>query len=256
MAFDVYVGTMTRFYRRDWENVVQRMSRTQGMQYKMIYAGGAPEPPPPADDIRQAVAGWCRALSGGLKPHGCGPVEWNEGDDQPYFTDRPAWDGYSALLVWAAHAEHRDLPLPAEVPESWVDDPAFQLPTVREFKSRFRTILEPQLWLPTEFPFVFEAPTLVSEDKACIGSVFTLKQQLDDLHSQTAGQLEQLKVVPQVEPQAANRSSLFGGLLRRKHREPDPVKPGLAQTAEFGLQIFRNLTTHACQYRLPLLLHF
>lgn len=41
MAFDVYVGTMTRFYRREWENVVQRMSREQGFEYTMIHAGGS-----------------------------------------------------------------------------------------------------------------------------------------------------------------------------------------------------------------------
>src|SRR4029453_7167218 len=123
-----------------------------GFEYTMIYAGGEPEPPPPADEVRRAVAGWSAALSGGLAPPGCwtGRVEWEEGDDPPYFTDRPAWDGYTALLLWAAHAEHPDLPPPpADVPEAWTDAPAYQRSTVRELKSRFRTILEPQLWLPT-----------------------------------------------------------------------------------------------------------
>lgn len=256
VAFDVYVGTMTRFYRHDWENVAQCMAREQGMQYTMIYAGGQPEAPPPAKEVRQAVSGWCRALSGGLEPHGYGPVQWDEGDHQPYFTDRPAWDGYSALLVWAAHADHPDLPLPAEVPESWVDDPAYQRSIVREFKSRFRTILEPQLWLPTEFPFVFEAPTLVSEDKTCIGSAFTLKQQLDDLHAQTSDKLQQLKSIGPTGPPSPKREGLFGALRRGKKREPEPPNAGLAETAAFGLQLFRDLATKACEHRLPILLHF
>ena len=57
MAFDVYVGTMTRFYRRDWENVAQRMSREQGIRYNVIYAGGEPAAPPSADEVREAVTG-------------------------------------------------------------------------------------------------------------------------------------------------------------------------------------------------------
>src|ERR1700677_2635401 len=188
MAFDVYVGTLTRFYRRDWENVAQRMAREQGIVYKMIYTGGEPEPPAPAEEIRRAVAGWCQSMTAGLEPHGVGPVAWDEADAQPYFTDRPAWEGYSALMVWASHAEHPDLSLPVDVPKSWADDPAYQRSTVREFKSRYRSILEPELWLPVAFPFVFNGPTLVSEN-TCIGSVLTLKEQLDFLHSQTSAQL-------------------------------------------------------------------
>ncbi|HTK76374.1 MAG TPA: hypothetical protein VL371_14010 [Gemmataceae bacterium] len=255
MAFDVYVGTMTRFYLREWENVAQRMAREQGMHYQMIYAGGEPEPPPSADDLRQAVASWCEALSGALQSHGFGPVVWDEDEQKPYFTDRPAWDGYSALLVWAAHAEHPALPIPAEAPQSWAEDPAYQRSTLREFKSRYRTILEPELWLPTEFPFVFEAATLVSE-KACIGSVFTLKQQLDDLHQQTGTQLERLRQTPQVDAPGTKKPGFLGGLFRRTRPRPEPDKPGLAEVAESGLAIFRDLSAKACEHRLPMLLHY
>jgi hypothetical protein len=256
MAFDVYVGTMTRFYRREWENVAQRMAREQGVKYTMIHAGGDPEPPPAADEIREAVAGWRIALSEGLAPHGCGPVTWDEGDSQPYFTDRPSWEGYSAMLIWAAHAEHPDLPIPAEVPESWVSDTAFQRSHERDFESRFRTILEPQLWLPAEFTFVFDAPTVASEENSRIGSTFTLKQQLDELWSQAEDKLRALKAAQQPGSPAASKPSFFRRLLGRKSESPEPQRPRLAETAEFGLQIFRNLAAKACEHRLPILLHF
>jgi hypothetical protein len=256
MAFDVYVGTMTRFYRRDWENVAQRTAREQGIKYTIIHAGGEPEVPPPADDIRQAVAGWRDALSDGLDAHGCGPVTWDEGDDQPYFTDRPTWDGYSAMLIWAAHAEHPDLPVPVEVPESWLANPAFQRSHERDFESRYRKILERQLWLPTDFPFVFDAPTVASDENTRIGSVFTLKRQLDDLWTQTADKIRELITARRLELPAAAKPSLFGRLLRHKSRLPDPERPRLAEMAEFGLQIFRNLAANACEHRLPILLHF
>src|SRR5882724_7787963 len=102
MAFDAHVGTLTRFYRREWENVAQRMARTQGLKYEKIYAGGKPEDPPAADEIRQAVTDWCSALTSGLKGHGVEAVSWDERDDQPYFTERPGYDGYGAMLLWAA----------------------------------------------------------------------------------------------------------------------------------------------------------
>jgi hypothetical protein len=255
VAFDVFVGTMTRFYRRDWENVVQRMAREQGTPYKMIYAGGEPEVPVPADEMREAVMDWCKGLSNALQSQGCGPVEWDEADERPYFTARPAWRGYSALLVWAAHAEHPDLPLPTEAPESWADDPAFQRSTVREFKSRYGTILEPQVWLPTKFPFVFGGPTLASEE-TCIGSVFTLKEQLDELYQQTAVHLQSLKDAEMSVTGPAKKQTFFKRLWSRKTTEPSPAKPALAAVAKFGLSVFRDLAAKACEHRLPILLHY
>jgi hypothetical protein len=36
MAFDIYAGPFTRFYRRDWENVAQRFARLQGILLSAI----------------------------------------------------------------------------------------------------------------------------------------------------------------------------------------------------------------------------
>jgi hypothetical protein len=255
VALDVYVGTLTRFYRRDWENVVERMAREKGTRYMIIHAGGEPEPPPPANEIRLAIEGWREALSQSLRPHGIGPVDWEEADSTPYFSDRPRWHGYSGLLVWAAHAEHPDLPLPAEAPESWAGSTAYERSTARDFKSQYQTILEPQMWLPTEFPFVFEAPTLVSE-KACIGSAFTLKKQLDELHLLTEVQLKELKRKPTAKAETAQRNRLLSRLLLRTPPRPEPVKPGLADVAEVGLAVFRKLAAKACEHRLPMFLDY
>jgi hypothetical protein len=255
MAFDIYVGTMTRFYRREWENIAQRTAREQGIEYTMIYANGNPLPPPPADEIRQAVASWCEALSQGLKLHGFGPVTWNESNDNPYFTDRPAWDGYSALLVWAAHDEHPDLPLPEKVPETWADDPAYQRSIDREFKSHYTTILMPELWLPTQFPFSFESPTLVSE-KGWIGSTFTLKQQLDDLRERTTGRFQELKAVEKKMKPKVRKTGFFKSMFTRKQEDRKQTKPTLVEAAEFGLSIFSDLANKACEHQLPILLSF
>jgi len=144
MAFDVYVGTMTRFYRRDWENVAQRMAREKGFKYNMVLSGGEPGPPLNAEVIRQAVDVWSQALTRALLEHGVGPVIWNESEKQPYFTERPAWEGYRALLLWAAYNEHPDLIMPLSVPDSWCDDPAFLRSSTRESKSRYQQILTPE----------------------------------------------------------------------------------------------------------------
>jgi hypothetical protein len=234
MAFDVYVGTMTRFYRHDWENIVQQSARVQGTKYKMIYAGGEPAPPPPAEEVRQIVGEWCQAMTASLAPHGFGPVVWDESDNRPYFTDRPAWQGYTALLLWAAHAEHPNLPMPDELPESWVHDDAFARSSAPEFRTSFRSILEPQIWSPVEFPFVFDFPSLVSDKPCSVGSVFTLKEQLDLLVEQTSSQLGISAAYP-----SSTKST-----------------PSLLEAAAFSIPLFRNLAAKACENRLPILLHY
>jgi hypothetical protein len=163
-------------------------------------------------------------MSGGLAPHGVGPIEWSESDEQPYFTDRPGWPGYSALLTWAAHAEHPDLPLPDAIPESWADDPAFQRSTRPEAETSYRTILEPQLWLPVEFPFVFAGGTLASDEPTRMGSTFTLRKQLNDLK--------------QVADERLTSSSEF------------------AVSAREAVERFRDLTDLACDHRLPIMLSY
>ena len=241
MAFDVYVGTMTRYYRHEWENVTQKWAREQGMKYHKVSPGSnKAQPPAAASMIQGAVRNWCAGLTKALQPHGVGPLQWDEGENQPYFTDRPGWEGYSALLLWTAYSEHSDMVPPTELPESWADDPAFIRSTSPEFKSMYNSILLPMLWLPVEFTLIFSSPTLVSEEPARIGSTFSLRDQLDQVHSKTSARLKNLK--------AAEENRGDAG------RENKPAR--LATEAEFSLDVFRNLAAKACEHRLPILLDF
>jgi hypothetical protein len=258
MAFDVYVGTMTRYYRREWENVAQRMAREQGFNYNMIYAGGAPSPPQPAEEIQSIVADWSQMLSAGLQSLVVGKISWDEGEEQPYFTDRPGWPGYRGLLLWAAYAEHADLRPPTALPDSWEDDLAFQKSNGEGFKSRFLQILRAQLWIPADFNAVADGPDLC-QNPTCIGSTFELKRQLNELRDETIERLKMAKLEPVASPQPKTKS---GGLIRRlfsKMPSQMPVADNqdrLVDAAEFGLTIFQDLASKACEHRLPILLNF
>jgi hypothetical protein len=255
VAFDVYVGTLTRLYGGRWENVGQRWAKEQGVEYSILRPDGDNSPSPPADEIRELVQDWQRSISAGLEKESVGPLQWSESDDRPYFTDRPGWDGYGGLLVWAAHAEHPDLPIPTYYPESFADDEAYFRSIDPDFKTRFATILLPNLWLPIEFPFVFEAPTITSDDPVGIGSIFTLKKQLDDLFNETSDRLQRLKAEPEPEPEARAKRGLFGGIFNRAAKVDDK-KSRLADVADQGLTIFRDLAGKGCENGLPMALDF
>jgi len=255
MAFDVYVGTMTRYYRRDWENIAQRICREHGHHYEIIHSGGKPGPPPSADDVRAVIIAWRDALNASLTAHGCPALSWDEDDAQPYVTDRPGWDGYSALLVWAAHDEHPDLPLP-DVAPNWTDDEAFVRSTGKGFRSRYFTIVEPQVWLPGSFEAAFRARAPASDHAIHMGSVFRLRAELDALYAATANKLKELMAAtPRAPVRPGKKPGLFGRLLGRKANYQE-APATLAEAAEHSLRVFRELAEQACTHRLPMMLDY
>src|SRR5580765_6902938 len=106
--------------------------------------------------------------------------------------------------------------------------------------------------------YCHDAPVIVSEQRNRIGLAITLTRQLDELSSATAEQLRLLKsAIPPVQ-HLSGKPGFIGKLFGRRQTEESaaPSKPRLAEAAEVGLQIFRELAGKACEYCLPILLHF
>lgn len=231
MAFDVYVGPLTKYYRQDWENVAQRFARENGKTYRIIHAGGEPAPPLPVEDVRAMIEDWRSFLNEQLRSNLKSLLTWSEADDAPYFTDRPAWEGYTALLLWTAYTEHPELPKPVRLPESWVEDPAFKLSTSAERQTAAIQILKPNLWLPADFDFIFECPDLTG-GTSTIGSTAALLTLLQKL-----------------------RQSSFGNDGVSASDTIDEAQD-FRSTARFAVDMFLELATKAEQHRLPMILSF
>jgi hypothetical protein len=233
VAFDVYAGTFTRFYTRDWENVVQKQAKLDGMEYHMIYAGGD-SGPPPSSEVLLAVSAWKEGMNSGLAPHGFGPIEWSEDEQQPYFTDRPGWEGYSGLLLWAAYSQVERKTPPYAVPEVWAEDAAYQAAIALE-KPRFPAVLMANIWLPGEFEFHFKFPALAGNGEVMIASTGSLLKDLREMRAD--------------EPAWA-KESFLSKLPRRKQQ----VR--LEEAARYGLVMFTELVECAVDSKLPLILSF
>lgn len=233
MAFDIYAGTITRFFTRDWENVVQRQARLDGTEYRMIYAGGE-EAPPPAEEVASTVQAWRDAINRSLAQHSLGPIEWSESGDQPYFTDRPGWEGYSALQLWAAYAERPDRQAPYALPETWAVDKVWQSVVDDEKNIHFRTILQATIWLPGDFEFCFKFPALTEGDEVMIASTASFRNQLRELESK---------------PVQWGSASLMSKLLK-KNAVP------LEEAAKWGRESFLAIAEKAVEHGLPILLSF
>ena len=221
MGLDVYVGSLTRYYVEGSANVVDRITRRQGL---------------PVDDgqdaeevIRTAVVRWRDRLSSWLGDRLAAPLDWDESGPAPCFTDKPGWDGYGGALLLAAHDEHPELPAPARVSADWPDDPAYQAASAPGAGSRYHQLLTPELWLPCRFDFTVRTQDLTGEEVE-LGSSQAL-----------LGQLELLSARYRLDSQA-----------------PELAADGrsLSAAAGNGLAVLRRLAERSVTNRVPMKLDF
>lgn len=196
------------------------------------------------EQIRSAVVEWRQGLSAGLASNLASPLDWNETGPTPYFTDKPAWDCYGALLLWAAYSEHDGLERPGANPTclpdrktgDWRGGPAYRRSIAEGYRTRYGQLLhDVEVWLPADFDFTFGAPW-VTGDARRFGACSTLVTQLDDLNARTWR-------ATQAEFTAWRRAGAdFGAPLE--------------VAARFAFALVRDLAGRAAENRLPMLLDY
>ena len=84
MALDVYVGSLTRYYAGEWENVSERTARERGTQFRIGRHVGSGEPESDIQEILQAILTWRVELNQSLGDRVAQPLDWSEDLDAPY----------------------------------------------------------------------------------------------------------------------------------------------------------------------------
>ena len=236
MGLDVYVGSLTRYYARDWETVVQKHARETGMSLTVLRPDEGEAVVTDQNEIRAAVSTWRDNLSTGLGDNIDEPFNWDESNDSPYFTDKPAWDCYSSLLLWAAYLEHPDLVRPVACVEDWTEDEAFKRTSSSDFQTEYPALLSStEIWLPANFTFTFAAPD-VSGKTANFGSVLALRNELAEINARTW---------------RADGTTL----AEWQRHGADHLAP-LEVGARFAFAIFYNLANAAADHRLVMKLDY
>ena len=235
MGLDVYVGTFERYYTGQWETIIQKLGREAGMQVQVVRANQSgwlervlgwfrPKPNVSAD-----IEAWRSRLS---KEAGV-PLAWNESQDAEYFTDKPGWDCYGAVLLWAAYEEagSGNRPITAE---SWSDDEVLR-GAMENRSSKYRHLLNgTEIWLPGEIePFSTES---LARERVMIGSTTKLGGELAALNRATW-----------------NASPSEISAWRKAAPEPDAP---LEESAKFGFALLSELVDLAIQHRLPMKLDY
>ena len=98
MGLDIYAGTLTRYYTQNWKTAVQQFGEAHGIPVQIIRANPEEHPADEAE-VLERVTEWRKHILNGLGI--TEPPLWNEDANQtPYYTDKPDWDGITALQLF------------------------------------------------------------------------------------------------------------------------------------------------------------
>ncbi len=260
MGLDLYVGTLTRYYAGRWETSIERWGRERGVPVAVIRQNEATAGVTDARRVRESVVSWRARIDSQIRARTLRPapipgleewyplylregenglsrpLDWDESDEAPYFTDTPDWYGYVALLLVAAYTEHPEIERPRRLPEAWSQDPAWRACARDGFQhSRYSQILQPELWLPADFDITLETSD-PSRQSIVIGSSACLVAQLRDL-----------------DKRAFSGSAAEYPVGQSFDTEPCEGLDGLARPA---LAIFLHLAQTSLRHRLPMKLDY
>lgn len=187
MGLDVYAGPLTRYYSGEWETVIERYAREHGKEIRIVRAGATEEETerPSLEQVHELVSIWRMKIGEQLEEYLDAPFFWEDTAELPYETDKPSWENYGALLLWAAHHEHPDEPLEPGPVKEWARDSAFLASLDEDFASIFPNLLyNVELWLPVPFAFTFKAID-PSGRPVQMGSSVELFNELQRLNNET-----------------------------------------------------------------------
>jgi hypothetical protein len=230
MGLDVYVGTFTRYYQRDWQTIAQQSFPGQ---VQVVRPNDTEQASP--SEIQEAVAAWSSGLASSLKL----PSIVSEDAALPYFTDKPAWDGYGGLVLWAAYIDQGLDPARRKEPvttDNWAQDPVLRRYADPSVKTQYaQLLLGEEIWLPIPAPSVFKSFDPAGNERM-FGNCGKLLNELDHLNERTW------------RADTATRD--------RWGREGLDHGSTLEIAAKFGWSLMHHLATQAVRHKLAIILDY
>jgi hypothetical protein len=241
MGLDVYVGPLTRYYTGQWETIVQQVFKGSGIPVRIIRPNKPkrgwfrtlfdPVDPRSPDAVARSIRDWRNRLRRELKTP---DLDWNEEPDAAYMTDKPAWDCYGALILWAAYEESPNAKRRGTA-DGWNSDPAY-IAACSNTHSRYQHLIaNTEIWLPADLPVPVQASTIIG-NTVRVGSSIRLLSELRELNSLTWNASD-----PQVSQWRQHGA---------EYRGP------LETSARFGFSVFYKLAKYSVAARLPMILDY
>ena len=182
MGLDIYAGPLTRYYSHNWKTDVQQWAEENGYSFNRITPDGEPadneEEMSPAE-VQAAVENWRDQILSAISQPGQPPyAPWLEDNEKPYYTDKPDWDAFGAMLLVAACRTYEE-PVPSTVEKDWIFGEHPLVARLASDEERVWSLFRGATWwLPLSDSFLFQG-SLPTDDTAAIATLGGLRKELE-----------------------------------------------------------------------------
>lgn len=257
MGLDIYAGTLTRYYTHNWKTAVQQWAEENGYGFQVVHPTGEvheEESVSPAEVQRQ-VENWRDQILAVLLS---GPGQefdkpWVENNEKPYYTDKPDWDAFGALLLVAACHVYGE-PVPETVEKGWdyLAHPLIQ--RMREDPAQGWSLLRgAEWWLPIEDTFLFQAPC-PNGARIIMATAGLLRWELEKLN-ELAWQADEAAILAWGRTEGYPMDGQIDGAGRLAMGETHQVYD-TQSLAKFAFSIFWQALNFARENRVPILMDY
>lgn len=259
MGLDIYAGTLTRYYAHNWKSAVQQWAEENGYAFQKITPDGAEvddEEEMSPTEVQEIVENWRDQILAAIVAPGHKPyTPWTEDNEKPYYTDKPDWDAFGAMLLVAACHSYEE-PVPDKVEKDWdfMEHPI--IARLSEDKERIWSLFRgATLWIPISDAFLFQAP-LPTENVAAIGTIGGLKKELERLNA-LAWQADENAILSWLDTEGypVDGSIDLDGQYS-KADIPAHTQYSTESLAKFAFSMFWQAIQFAEKHQVPILLDF
>lgn len=252
MGLDIYAGTLTRYYARNWKTIAQQSAEASGMGYQVIRPDEEDVITDPAV-IQPDMQQWSEAVSAALvMEDGQGQQPWIEDNERPYYTNKPDWCAFGVLQLFAACKQY-GLPVPETIPRDW--DPYKDETVLRALNDpelNWSLFSSAEWWLPYDACFVFRGQSPVGTELT-FGTSGLLKAELEVIN-QKSWNADEAAILSweDTEGYPADGHMENGVFVRDAANAEFPVE----SLAKFAFSILYRAALFSLENRVPILLDY
>ena len=263
MGLDIYAGSLTRYYNRDWDTIAQQYSETSG--YKCVMLDGSGNEILPQKDnekvneVREMMCQWRDYIVAGIDPS-LPPQFWNENGEGAYFTDNPGWEAFGALILLHVCSLY-DCPFPEYIGNGWCvyDEPVVKNAMEQDGASSLLSNISLWVSIPKKLIFTSASPT---GEEETFSTIVKLRQELEDMNRKL-WQADEATILswrkdkyyePIIEVIEEEYKSFFG--LIRKSRKIQKEKYRTEDLAQCAYSILYQAVKFAEEHHVPLILDY
>ena len=259
MGLDIYAGTLTRYYAHNWKTSVQQWAEENGYTFNRITPDGEPaddgEELSPAE-VQAAVENWRDEILSAISQPGQPPyAPWPEDNEKPYYTDKPDWDAFGAMLLVAACHTYNE-PVPPTVEKNWDFGEHPLISRLASDEERVWSLFRGATWwLPLSDAFFFQGP-LPTDDQAMIATLGGLRKELEKLN-QLAWQADEDTILGWADTEGYPVDGAIGPDGQYSKADiPEHTEYGTESLAKFAFSMFWRAMRFAEEQQVPVLLDF